>query len=68
MSRRYKGWFVEVLRYAAFSTSPEGGNPAGVVLDAGGAEIARAGGEVAVAQRAAGLGERQPARGQRHHQ
>ncbi|WP_127794502.1 PhzF family phenazine biosynthesis protein [Agromyces sp. LHK192] len=26
----------EVLRYTAFSTDPEGGNPAGVVLDAGG--------------------------------
>ncbi|MEU9166518.1 PhzF family phenazine biosynthesis isomerase [Streptomyces sp. NPDC048420] len=26
----------EVLRYTAFSTSPEGGNPAGVVLDASG--------------------------------
>ncbi|MFJ8622616.1 PhzF family phenazine biosynthesis protein [Kitasatospora sp. NPDC093550] len=26
----------EVLRYAAFTTRPEGGNPAGVVLDAGG--------------------------------
>ncbi|MGY1809143.1 PhzF family phenazine biosynthesis isomerase [Blastococcus sp. SYSU D00669] len=26
----------EVLRYTAFSTSPAGGNPAGVVLDAGG--------------------------------
>jgi len=25
---------VEVLRYTAFSTSPQGGNPAGVVLDA----------------------------------
>ncbi len=25
----------EVLRYTAFSTSPDGGNPAGVVLDAG---------------------------------
>src|ERR1044071_5517794 len=24
----------EILRYAAFSTRPEGGNPAGVVLDA----------------------------------
>jgi PhzF family phenazine biosynthesis protein len=28
---------VDVLRYAAFSTVPEGGNPAGVVLDAAGA-------------------------------
>jgi PhzF family phenazine biosynthesis protein len=28
---------VEVLRYAAFSTDPAGGNPAGVVLDATGA-------------------------------
>jgi len=27
---------VEVLRYAAFATSPAGGNPAGVVLDAAG--------------------------------
>ena len=27
---------TEVLRYAAFSTDPAGGNPAGVVLDAGG--------------------------------
>ncbi len=27
---------VEVLRYAAFTTSPDGGNPAGVVLDASG--------------------------------
>ncbi|MBB1253051.1 PhzF family phenazine biosynthesis isomerase [Streptomyces sp. OF3] len=26
----------EILRYTAFSTSPDGGNPAGVVLDAGG--------------------------------
>jgi PhzF family phenazine biosynthesis protein len=28
---------MEVLRYAAFSTDPDGGNPAGVVLDATGA-------------------------------
>src|SRR4051794_20270428 len=27
---------AEVLRYAAFTTSPDGGNPAGVVLDAAG--------------------------------
>ena len=27
---------VEILRYAAFSTRPDGGNPAGVVLDAAG--------------------------------
>ena len=27
---------VEVLRYAAFTSSPDGGNPAGVVLDASG--------------------------------
>lgn len=26
---------IEVLRYAAFSTTPNGGNPAGLVLDAG---------------------------------
>ncbi len=31
----------EVLRYAAFSTSPDGGNPAGVVLDAAGLDEAR---------------------------
>jgi PhzF family phenazine biosynthesis protein len=28
---------VEILRYTAFSSDPSGGNPAGVVLDAGGA-------------------------------
>ena len=32
---------VEVLRYAAFSTTPEGGNPAGVVLDAAAATEAQ---------------------------
>ena len=26
---------LEILRYAAFSADPAGGNPAGVVLDAG---------------------------------
>lgn len=31
---------MEVLRYAAFTTDPEGGNPAGVVLDASGADAA----------------------------
>lgn len=31
---------VDVLRYTAFSDRPEGGNPAGVVLDAAGAEDA----------------------------
>ncbi|MBR8642943.1 PhzF family phenazine biosynthesis isomerase [Streptomyces tuirus] len=31
---------MEILRYVAFSTDPEGGNPAGVVLDAGGADDA----------------------------
>lgn len=31
---------MEVLRYAAFSTEPTGGNPAGVVLDASGASDA----------------------------
>ncbi|PPS69485.1 MULTISPECIES: PhzF family phenazine biosynthesis protein [Streptomyces] len=29
---------MEILRYVAFSTDPEGGNPAGVVLDASGAD------------------------------
>ncbi|MER7896170.1 PhzF family phenazine biosynthesis isomerase [Streptomyces sp. NPDC096046] len=31
---------MEILRYVAFSTDPEGGNPAGVVLDASGADDA----------------------------
>jgi PhzF family phenazine biosynthesis protein len=31
---------VEILRYTAFSASPDGGNPAGVVLDATGADDA----------------------------
>jgi PhzF family phenazine biosynthesis protein len=31
---------MEILRYAAFSPDPRGGNPAGVVLDAGGASEA----------------------------
>jgi PhzF family phenazine biosynthesis protein len=35
---RAYGRNVEVLRYTAFSTDPAGGNPAGVVLDASGAE------------------------------
>ncbi|MFD7031117.1 PhzF family phenazine biosynthesis protein [Streptomyces sp. NPDC059917] len=32
---------VEILRYTAFSAEPGGGNPAGVVLDAGGLDDAR---------------------------
>ena len=32
---------MEVLRYAAFTTDPQGGNPAGVVLDADGLDDAR---------------------------
>jgi PhzF family phenazine biosynthesis protein len=32
---------VEILRYTAFSATPEGGNPAGVVLDASGATEAQ---------------------------
>ncbi len=31
---------MEILRYAAFTTDPDGGNPAGVVLDAAGASDA----------------------------
>ncbi|MEV7081810.1 PhzF family phenazine biosynthesis isomerase [Streptomyces sp. NPDC093516] len=31
---------MEILRYVAFGTDPEGGNPAGVVLDASGADDA----------------------------
>ncbi|MFE1412625.1 PhzF family phenazine biosynthesis protein [Streptomyces sp. NPDC085524] len=41
---------VEVLRYTAFSRDPEGGNPAGVVLDAAGLD------EAAMLEIAAGLG------------
>ncbi|THA63805.1 PhzF family phenazine biosynthesis isomerase [Streptomyces sp. A0958] len=40
----------EVLRYTAFSADPEGGNPAGVVLDAGGLD------DAAMLGVAAGLG------------
>ena len=29
---------MQVLRYAAFTGTPDGGNPAGVVLDADGAD------------------------------
>src|ERR1700676_5483173 len=44
--RRYRLWMeklrvsvsMEILRYAAFSTDPAGGNPAGVVLDATGVD------------------------------
>ena len=32
---------MEILRYTAFSTDPSGGNPAGVVLDAGDLEAAQ---------------------------
>lgn len=45
----------EILRYAAFSTDPRGGNPAGVVLDAGGlsdAEMQRIAAEVDFAETA----------------
>ncbi|MGW0395163.1 PhzF family phenazine biosynthesis protein [Streptomyces sp. NPDC003042] len=41
---------TEVLRYTAFSDDPEGGNPAGVVLDAAGLD------EAAMLEIAAGLG------------
>ncbi|WP_307874821.1 PhzF family phenazine biosynthesis protein [Frankia nepalensis] len=46
---------VEVLRYAAFTTSPAGGNPAGVVLDASGlsdAEMLRIAAEVGYSETA----------------
>ena len=33
---RIAGMPTEILRYAAFTTTPDGGNPAGVVLDAAG--------------------------------
>lgn len=41
---------TEVLRYTAFSDDPEGGNPAGVVLDASGLD------DAAMLGIAAGLG------------
>lgn len=31
----------EILRYSAFAATPEGGNPAGVVLDADGLDETR---------------------------
>jgi predicted PhzF superfamily epimerase YddE/YHI9 len=31
---------VDVLRYAAFTDTPDGGNPAGIVLDASGLDAA----------------------------
>ena len=46
---------VEILRYAAFSTNPSGGNPAGVVLDATGvddAEMLRVAAEVGYSETA----------------
>jgi PhzF family phenazine biosynthesis protein len=39
-SRENPGMPTEVLRYAAFTTTPDGGNPAGVVLDAAGLDEA----------------------------
>jgi predicted PhzF superfamily epimerase YddE/YHI9 len=41
---------TEVLRYSAFTTAPEGGNPAGVVLDATGLD------DTAMLKTAAGVG------------
>ncbi|MEV4624807.1 PhzF family phenazine biosynthesis isomerase [Micromonospora sp. NPDC049523] len=46
---------MEILRYAAFSTDPSGGNPAGVVLDAtgvDGAEMLRVAAEVGYSETA----------------
>lgn len=46
---------LEILRYAAFTADPEGGNPAGVVLDASGlddADMLRIAGEVGYAETA----------------
>jgi PhzF family phenazine biosynthesis protein len=46
---------VEILRYTAFSTTPEGGNPAGVVLDAAGmteAQMQRVAAEVGYSESA----------------
>ncbi|WP_306894675.1 PhzF family phenazine biosynthesis protein [Agromyces albus] len=52
---------TEILRYAAFSADPEGGNPAGVVLDASGlddAAMQRIAAEVDYAETAFITGER----------
>ena len=55
---------MEILRYAAFSSDPAGGNPAGVVLDATGATDARdAGGRRR--GRLLGVGLPRPAAGRR---
>ena len=46
---------MEILRYTAFSTTPEGGNPAGVVLDAAGmteAQMQRVAAEVGYSESA----------------
>ncbi|MBM7505838.1 PhzF family phenazine biosynthesis protein [Agromyces aurantiacus] len=54
-----------VLRYAAFTSDPDGGNPAGVVLDAAGlddADMLRIAGEVGYAETAFLTGERGGAR------
>ncbi|HEU4756574.1 MAG TPA: PhzF family phenazine biosynthesis isomerase [Agromyces sp.] len=55
----------EILRYAAFTADPEGGNPAGVVLDASGlddADMLRIAGEVGYAETAFVTGQTAGAR------
>ena len=55
----------QILRYAAFTADPEGGNPAGVVLDASGldeADMLRIAAEVGYAETAFVTGETAGAR------
>lgn len=59
----------EILRYAAFTSDPEGGNPAGVVLDASGlddADMLRIAGEVGYAETAFITGQAAGARAIRY--
>ena len=56
---------IEILRYTAFADHPQGGNPAGIVLDAGGlddAEMQRIAAEVDYAETAFITGEAEGAR------
>ncbi|HEX6955538.1 MAG TPA: PhzF family phenazine biosynthesis isomerase, partial [Agromyces sp.] len=59
----------QILRYAAFTSDPAGGNPAGIVLDATGlddADMLRIAGEVGYAETAFVTGAQGDARGIRY--
>ncbi|MEI5584851.1 MULTISPECIES: PhzF family phenazine biosynthesis protein [unclassified Agromyces] len=59
----------QILRYAAFTSDPAGGNPAGIVLDAAGlddADMLRIAGEVGYAETAFVTGDDDGARGIRY--